>query len=53
MLDKLILLALVAFYAWGAAYSQQNPEPARCTTDTECIAFCPADDEDCDGGPQR
>lgn len=27
---------------------------ANCTTDTECMAFCPppADDPECDGGPQ-
>lgn len=28
--------------------------PADCTTDEECAFFCPppADDPDCDGGPQ-
>jgi hypothetical protein len=28
--------------------------PALCDTDTDCMRFCPppADDPDCDGGPQ-
>ena len=24
---------------------------ARCSTDSECLALCPADDMECDGGP--
>ena len=24
---------------------------ARCSTDSECLALCPADDLECDGGP--
>lgn len=23
-----------------------------CSTDSECMEFCPADDVECDGGPQ-
>lgn len=31
-----------------------DAEDEGCTTDIECMAFCPplADDSECDGGPQ-
>lgn len=34
--------------------SDPDEEAALCHTDTECLQYCPppADDPDCDGGPQ-
>jgi hypothetical protein len=59
-----IFLVVVAVWTlgffFGHWYSEQKmylmygePE-AVCGTDTECMAHCPppADDPDCDGGPQ-
>lgn len=36
------------------ALTGNDEDMSQCTTDTECMAFCPppADDPDCDGGPQ-
>lgn len=50
--DLLLVLAL-----GGAATSlilHFAPEIDGCSTDHQCAGFCPppADDEDCDGGPQ-
>lgn len=28
-----------------------EPSLALCTTDTDCMRFCPKEDKDCDGGP--
>lgn len=38
-------------YVW--LFDQEAPY--ECTTDDECLKFCPppADDPDCDGGPER
>jgi hypothetical protein len=52
MIRATILLALL-----GAGLLALSPEPdydESCGTDTECMAFCPppADDPECDGGPQ-
>lgn len=47
---KWVFLAIV-LTAWSVAVYQ----PAQgCITDEECMAHCPppADDPDCDGGPQ-
>lgn len=44
-----LYLALLAAVAVVLAYAD---EIDGCTTDHECAAFCPAEDQDCDGGPQ-
>lgn len=31
---------------------QRFAEAAQCATDSECMRFCPPDEDDCDGGPQ-
>ena len=28
------------------------PSSALCTTDTDCMRFCPPNNKDCDGGPE-
>lgn len=40
-----MLLAAVVLYF-------DEPRAAECVTDTECAALCPAEDRECDGGPQ-
>jgi hypothetical protein len=49
MKRALITLSLAAILgAWiGATSNNQD-----CTTDTECMRLCPADDSACDGGPE-
>ena len=51
--DYVFIAALAAFVALTAP-DIFYPEP-DCMTDTECMAFCPppADDPECDGGPQQ
>lgn len=36
------------------AYAYMSDQEPGCTTDAQCAEFCPppADDPDCDGGPQ-
>lgn len=48
MLAALVFLfaALVLFF------DEPRQLEAQCSTDTECAALCPADDLECDGGPQ-
>lgn len=29
-----------------------QPAEAQCSTDSECMALCRPDDEECDGGPE-
>ena len=41
--------ALSPFFGASLVHAQSE---ALCETDTECMAFCPPDDPDCDGGPQ-
>lgn len=38
----------------ASALTGNDEDMALCSTDTECMAFCPppADDPECDGGPQ-
>lgn len=36
----------------SALRALERKAPALCGTDTECAALCPADDLQCDGGPQ-
>lgn len=50
MRKLLATLAVVTLAGWAAI----PPDPALCSTDTECSAHCPppADDPDCDGGPE-
>lgn len=52
-----LLLARVGALADDALDTFLPPRPATeaiCDTDTDCMRFCqpPADDPDCDGGPQ-
>ena len=53
MTDRIVLVvcALILALVLWSDYSADSPE---CVTDTECMAFCPppADDPDCDGGPE-
>lgn len=44
------LAALILLTAWISA----APDSGACDTDSDCARFCPApaDDPDCDGGPQ-
>lgn len=61
MKDSLYFLAFVFLaltqcakddlYVW--IFDQEAPY--ECSTDEECLQFCPppADDPDCDGGPER
>jgi hypothetical protein len=54
MIDKLVFWISIAAFAVAVAFGDY-PEPgAICGTDTECAQHCPppADDPDCDGGPQ-
>lgn len=43
-----ILLAL----ATASLIAATDTTGALCTTDSECAMLCPADDAECDGGPQ-
>lgn len=47
-----VMAALLS--AAPAAIMALAEDEAICTADTECMAFCPppADDPECDGGPQ-
>ena len=49
----LAIAAIVAMAHSAAACDDEEPE-AICTTDADCMKHCPppADDPDCDGGPQ-
>lgn len=54
-----IFCALLAAYAANGPVTLQEEHAlyeveAVCDTDTDCMRFCPppADDPDCDGGPQ-
>jgi hypothetical protein len=53
-----IFAAILAITGLGCAISdvywqtrQETPQEALCATDTECMAFCPPRDLECDGGP--
>lgn len=48
-----LFLAVLLALAATACNDEQEPE-AICDTDTDCMRHCPppADDPDCDGGPQ-
>lgn len=53
----LLRATLIALFLIFACYSQRaalehQKARALCGTDTECMALCPADDKECDGGPQ-
>lgn len=50
-LSYLLALCLAA-YAGAAIAVLLLPGSAECITDSECMALCPVDDLDCDGGPQ-
>jgi hypothetical protein len=53
VLALLIIATTEAAQLFAAAGSCREPAPAAaCTTDSECLELCPADDEQCDGGPQ-
>jgi hypothetical protein len=50
-----ILVASVLIFGSSALHAfmaQRACHVEGCTTDTECLALCPADDEECDGGPE-
>lgn len=50
-----IFCGLLAAYMGGCTSTLIDPEPPEvCTTDSDCMKHCPppADDPDCDGGPQ-
>jgi hypothetical protein len=53
LLALAIIGATQVALAFAPAGSCREPAPAAtCTTDSECLKLCPADDEQCDGGPQ-
>jgi hypothetical protein len=58
ILRALLVVALYAAHALMQAHdaeTQQEPEqPALCDTDSDCLELCPppADEPECDGGPQ-
>jgi hypothetical protein len=47
-------LGLVLAFAMGScsAAKPHDQDKPPCTTDSECLETCPANDEECDGGPQ-
>ena len=49
-----ILVLLVVLFVLVPAYHviQAARVVAGCMTDVECMHHCPADDVECDGGPQ-
>jgi hypothetical protein len=49
-----ISAAAAAFIQDAVIDAMQEPGSALCETDSECMLHCPppADDQDCDGGPQ-
>jgi hypothetical protein len=49
-----LTLAFVLGMAFGVSLTQPEAQEPGCTTDAECSEQCPppADDDDCDGGPE-
>lgn len=52
--DFVFVLLIVVYIVTACAIVLQPKSSDGCTTDTECAAYCPppADDPECDGGPQ-
>lgn len=51
-----IFCVLLAAYMGGCTSTLIDPEPPEaCLTDSDCMATCPppADEPECDGGPER
>jgi hypothetical protein len=46
------VLAIVLGLAATLLVPSTSATEALCSTDTECMALCPADDAGCDGGPE-
>ena len=49
MIFRLLIVALVLVLA---AWATEPVSDALCDTDSDCMRLCPADDAECDGGPQ-
>ena len=49
-----LIVMLIGITAALAASLQQTLAgmEASCSTDSDCMTLCPADDAECDGGPQ-
>lgn len=46
------LIALFLIFALYGARAANNNNGAQCGSDSECMRLCPAEDAQCDGGPQ-
>jgi hypothetical protein len=46
------MLAALVFLFAGLVLAFDTPRQLECTTDAECAELCPADDFQCDGGPE-
>lgn len=52
ILAAILTVAVFIVAAVVLAFDEPRQLEAQCSTDTECAALCPADDLECDGGPQ-